>query len=421
MIKLGNNNIGKIYLGGNSIGKAYLGSNLVFQRGASPTPAVTIPYIRGGADGSYIDTGITADNTVKVIVWARNWQPLSEALCGSRTAADSNEYSMMAASGVDVDRVRIRFGTSNTAFGESAINTAFSNYHKYEVYEGVLSVDDVVVATATAATFSNNLNIHLFGLNTGGTHNVMKFPVDISACKIYKNDVLVRDFSAVNSPSVGMYDSVSETLFTNAGSGSFTYGSFNQNAYTPLEYIECNCNQYFDTGIVGTKALTVTSKFRITSSDKTFKRLYGCRTNNVMYELMVGNTSTANRYFDMRSGDVNYYRITASASQTNYDLEFIRDSDNNGYLYKDNAQQGSRVSGPTANFSTTPATIHVGGSNTGDELDYLFYGRIYFICFGSSRSLVAAKVNNVAGMYDTYNDVFYPSTTGTAFIAGPEL
>lgn len=37
MIKLGNNNIGKIYLGSNAIGKAYLGSNLVYQSG-SPTP-----------------------------------------------------------------------------------------------------------------------------------------------------------------------------------------------------------------------------------------------------------------------------------------------------------------------------------------------------------------------------------------------
>jgi len=38
MIKLGNDNIGKIYLGSNSIGKAYLGSNLVFQKGASAPP-----------------------------------------------------------------------------------------------------------------------------------------------------------------------------------------------------------------------------------------------------------------------------------------------------------------------------------------------------------------------------------------------
>ena len=35
MIKLGTNNIGKVYLGSNSIGKAYLGTNLVFQKGGT--------------------------------------------------------------------------------------------------------------------------------------------------------------------------------------------------------------------------------------------------------------------------------------------------------------------------------------------------------------------------------------------------
>lgn len=30
------------------------------------------PYIRGGADGSYIDTGIIPNENTRVIVWARN-------------------------------------------------------------------------------------------------------------------------------------------------------------------------------------------------------------------------------------------------------------------------------------------------------------------------------------------------------------
>ena len=43
--------------------------------GEPPAPPVMIPYVRGGGDGSYIDTGITPDPTTKVIVWARNWNP----------------------------------------------------------------------------------------------------------------------------------------------------------------------------------------------------------------------------------------------------------------------------------------------------------------------------------------------------------
>lgn len=62
MSYLGTNKIGKMYLGNTEIAKAYLGSDLVFQKGGAQP--VMIPYIRGGADGSYIDTGIIPDSTI---------------------------------------------------------------------------------------------------------------------------------------------------------------------------------------------------------------------------------------------------------------------------------------------------------------------------------------------------------------------
>ena len=49
-----------------------------------------------------------------------------------------------------------------------------------------------------------------------------------------------------------------------------------------------------------------------------------------------------------------------------------------------------------------------------------FVGNIYYVNLGE-YNYVPAKVNGVAGMYDTYNDVFYPSTTSTPFTAGPEI
>lgn len=425
MIKLGSNNIGKIYFGSNLIGKAYFGSNLVYSSGSGPGPGpepqpVGNAYIRGGADGSYIDTGITADNTVKVIVWARNWLPYSEGLFGSRTSADADEFVISAISGAGVDRARIRFGTSNSAYVDNAITEVYSHYHKYEYSEGVFKVDDVVKATASVQTFNNNLNIHLFGINTGGTHGSMNFPVDVFACQIYKNNVLVRDLAAVNSPSIGMFDSVSNTLFTNAGSGSFTYGSFDQSVYTPLEYIECTAQQYFDTGLYGNQNTKVVTKFRPTGTTKTFYRVFGCRADNetLMLELMIGNTSYSNRYYYARYNDSNT-TVYNSASQTNNDLVYVHDA-NVFTLYKNNAQLATKTL--TAATFTTTYTMCVGSSHESDGSgSYPFYGYIYYIGFGSDKSFVPAKVNNVAGMYDTYNDVFYPSTSGTAFVAGPEL
>lgn len=385
-----------------------------------PPPAQNVPYIRGGADGSYIDTGITADNTVKVIVWARNWLPYSEGLFGSRTAANSDEFAISAISGADVDRARIRLGTSNAAFAENAITEVYSHYHKYEYSEGVFKVDDVVKATATAQTFSNNFNIHLFGINTGGTHTLMNFPVDICACKIYKNNVLVRDFAAVNSPSVGMYDSVSNTVFTNAGSGSFTYGTFNSNSYTPLQYIECTGEQYFDSGVKGTYSMLIVSKFRRSGTNQ-FANLFGYRGTSDWCEIY-SNYGSSSTNIGVHFGTSSWQSLYSNANSSVLDHDFVIVKNNNVFtLYLNNAKIGNSQTGAASSSFVTTGNMFVGALNNSGVPASLIIGKIYYISFGLDRNFVPAEVNNVAGMYDTYNDIFHPSESGTPFIAGPTL
>lgn len=423
MSYIGANGIGKIFLGNTQIAKAYLGGTLVYQYGSGPTPPPVVgkAYIRGGADGSYIDTGITADNTVRVIVWARNWNPTSGALFGSRVALSQDTFAIGTHSAQNTGRIRLDFAQSNTTYADNQFSN-LSHYHKYEYYNGELKVDDVTVATATSGTFSNQYNIHLFGLNNAGTHANPGLPIDICACKIYKNGTLVRDFTAVNAPSVGLLDAVSGTVFTNAGSGSFTYGSFNENAYTPLLYVACDGQQYFDTGLYGSESTKVVTKFRPTSTTKTYYQLFGTRNrtegNTLMLELMLGNESYANRYFYARykAGSNTVYN---SASQTNNDLVYVHNA-NVFTLYKNNSQLGTKTA--TASSFTTTYTMYVGSSNmSGSWNVYPWKGYIYYIGFGANKNFVPASVNNVAGMYDTYNDVFYPSASGTAFIAGTTL
>jgi len=56
MLKIGNNDIGKVYLGSNKIGKAYLGSDLVYESGSTPAPVFHTRLIFDGT--AYIDTDI---------------------------------------------------------------------------------------------------------------------------------------------------------------------------------------------------------------------------------------------------------------------------------------------------------------------------------------------------------------------------
>ena len=427
MIKLGSNSIGKIYLGSNSIGKAYLGSNLVFQKGSSPTPATMIPYIRGGA-GSYIDTGITPDNTTKVIVWARNVNPNSAFIFGSRVAYGDSAFYITANSGTNSCRMSMTYGNADSVYPTTGTHEAYlSSYHKYEMDGANLYVDDALIATSTGTFSGNNHNIHLFGLNDNGNHSPMSFPADICACKIYKNGTLVRDFTAVNTPSVGLYDAVSDTVFTNAGSGSFTYGTFNSNAYTPLEYIYTSGASAFITPAIGSYSLTIVIKFHPTGTDATWYMPLGARSQDVKRcDIITGNTTYSNCRLYSLLGDGEGSTTIYSSSTTGAvrkDLVVVK-YNNTFSAYYDNAAFGSAATFNVSASYSTGARIGVGAQ----LLDYpdnphfgsYFVGNIYYVGLGA-YNLVPAKVSGVAGMYDTYNDFFYPSTTSTPFTAGPEL
>lgn len=69
-----------------------------------------------------------------------------------------------------------------------------------------------------------NLSMFMFGRNTwSGLAN--QFYGKIYYLKIYEAGVLVRDFIPCKNPSnvIGMYDTVNDVFYTNAGSGEFLY------------------------------------------------------------------------------------------------------------------------------------------------------------------------------------------------------
>ena len=84
---------------------------------------------------------------------------------------------------------------------------------------------DGALNTSTTGTGSCNTggNLFLFAINQSGAK--WFFKGKIYYCKIWQDDILVRDFIPVRKGTVGyMYDKVSGTLFGNAGTGSFVLG-----------------------------------------------------------------------------------------------------------------------------------------------------------------------------------------------------
>ena len=390
-----------------------------------PAPSV-IPYIRGGG-GSYINTGITPDETTRVIIWARNLNPHPSQygwVLGSRIDNQDSSFGFVPLTGASSGKIRVCYGNTNT----DNINmwTLLSHYHKYELCPSGFFVDDVLVSSVSGNP-SNSYPLFIFGMNNAGSViSQTSNPIDVFACKIYKGGVLVRDFVATNSPSVGLYDNISETLFTNDGSGSFTYGTFNPSAYVPVEHIEFNGKQYFDSGAYGGYSVPIVGKFRYYGGTNSLdSAVFGYRSNDDWCEMTMGPSSNkTNAYFRL-GADSKWYQLYSAASSgfSNKDIVFVKSTTPQFSLYLDYALFGSSVTPSVQSSFVTSGTILIGAekwTTASPVQQKKNNGRIYYISIGN-KNFVPAKVNGVAGMYETYNDVFYPSESSYAFMAGPEI
>ena len=394
--------------------------------GEPPTPIERVSYIRGGGTGAYINTGITPDETTKIIIWARNWNPCGSSynwLFGSRIG---NEDSMFGANLMNQNnsgKLRVAYGNINVDLSDKW--TLMSHYHKYELSANGFYCDDVLVSSVTATTFSHDYPIYLFNCNSGGqpliTSTSTGYPVDISACKIYKNNVLVRDYTAIDIPEAGLYDSISNTVFTNEGSGSLTYGFFNRDNYTPLQYITASGASAFKTPVIGGYSTKTLVTFYPTGTTASWFDVVGGRDATKRFQIFTGNTTSSNSVLSVILGEgtakaiysagAGYFRnkkITVYYYQTNF------------YGYINNSQVGNTITWAVGTSYSTRDPIAIGATwyNHESAFHNYFVGRLYIASF-PGYNYVPAKVNGVAGMYDTYHDTFHPSITATPFTAGP--
>lgn len=219
MSYIGTTEIGKMYFGTTGIAKAYLGSTLVFQEGETPPPYdAKVEYIqtngsqyinfgfKGNAAtfGLYIDfQATTAKTQARLIAANQSNSPCQIYVNGSGKAGYRAGSSWGGVGAIDA------FGTNR--------HTWFCDY--YHQNNKIDSVDYAMPAAYTGTTSSNLL---LCGPYTSNN----KFIGKIYAAKIYESGVLKVDFIPVRVGTTAyMYDTVSRTLFGNAGTGSYGYGN----------------------------------------------------------------------------------------------------------------------------------------------------------------------------------------------------
>lgn len=170
------------------------------------------------SDGNqYIDTGFKPNNNTRVVI---DVEPLSASVCGffgvrSASSGSTDAYIVWL---VSETSARSDYGSGQLQQTVSSIltrltidkNKSSCNFNGMPFENG-------------AAEFTCTNNLLLLTVNTGGTADTRKLSAKLYSCKIYDNDLLIRDFIPVKNDQdqVGLYDLVNEQFYANAGTGAF--------------------------------------------------------------------------------------------------------------------------------------------------------------------------------------------------------
>lgn len=194
--------------------------NLKQEKTRLPEGYTQVEFIES-TGGQYVDTGVNADSKLRVVLDLAYTNPsTSNQNVGAVKSAGSNtiRYHLLTVSG------KFRVYTNTTGIDTIEADT---NRHFFDIDapNGKIYVDDKSFNKAYQE-FDTNLNFWLFGRNSTDTKFLTSMKLYRS--KMYYENILVRDFIPCvrNSDNVaGLYDSIGNEFYENAGTGSFIAGN----------------------------------------------------------------------------------------------------------------------------------------------------------------------------------------------------
>ena len=191
---------------------------------ALPSGYTQLEYIQSSGT-QYIDTGFKPDGETTVnIVFQTSSAPdnLSDTLpvYGAATDYNSNAFEFWTLSG--------GFATYGSQDYKSNLGITTGKKHTVSQAKNVLTVDGTSY-TFTKQTFTAPYSLLLFATHRSGGIKICASAANLKiySCEIYNNGTLVRDLVPAKNSSgtIGLYDIVNGTFYTNAGSGTFTAGA----------------------------------------------------------------------------------------------------------------------------------------------------------------------------------------------------
>ena len=437
-----------------------------------PDGYTQVEYIQGTGT-QYIDVGTKMYNNTKIeLCFSFDVMQQNCSIFGSRASSTANNFEI--ASMNTSFPIYLDFGDYNTSratYNNAVINTKYIctiSKSLRAIYDGT----HTLLASNTTLISANNVTPYKARIfDTAGGYSQNKLKGKVYYCKIWENGVLVRNMIPCKNQSnvAGMYDTVNEVFYANAGTGSFNVGSVvskpsvgdlvtdtsdtnygkykipiltNSTAtniylnkplrktsklpigYTELEHIRSTGTQYIDTGVIGNEKTAFELNVNLLNLDVTYPALFGSRkstTNNFI------GLSTAGNYLVrfMYGNTLSETNFTSNIYWTSYIGNFHKFSldlynqkariDNNEYI----------VQRPSA-FSTQYSMCIFNQKIAGNMSNYPTTMMLKECKIWDNGVLVRNFIpcknpSNVVGLYDTVNDVFYTNAGSGSFIAGAEV
>ena len=194
-----------------------------------PTGYTQVEHIRSTGT-QYIDTNFipNQDTRIKVKIMTKNISGMTnKTVFGSRESATSKHFGLTMGNGSQ--------NSWWTGYGTDLIATNISasgdTLYEIEKNKNVTILNGSVLATNQSQTFTCPSNLYLFCMNQKGP--TFYSNIELYLCKIWDNDVLIRNFIPCKNPSnvIGMYDTVNDVFYSNAGTGSFIAGAEVETVY----------------------------------------------------------------------------------------------------------------------------------------------------------------------------------------------
>ena len=169
----------------------------------------------------YIDTGVIGKNGIRILA-KMGWATLSNSLFGSRKNISNTRFY-------------VTYYASKIDFGYGSDITSDIYPQARQLYEidfdtrnrtKRFGVDGVY--KTTNSDMDTECNIFIFGANRPYTTNQLSESIFKSMVITDANNEIIRNFIPCYRKSddeIGMYDTVSKTFFTNAGTGTFLKGA----------------------------------------------------------------------------------------------------------------------------------------------------------------------------------------------------